>query len=58
MPMSSDRPDEVSVLYRELTSAREALEKIHQAAKMREGPHAIERVKYIAEKELRRQSNE
>jgi hypothetical protein len=56
--MSSDRPDEVSVLYRELKSAREALEKIRRAAKMREGPHALERIKEIARNELRRQSNE
>lgn len=56
--MSSDRPDEVSVLYRELKSAREALEKVLGAAEMREGPHALERIKEIAANELRSQSNE
>lgn len=58
MPMSSDRPDEVSVLYRELDSARDALEKVLSAAKLREGPYALERIKEIARNELQRQSNE
>lgn len=56
--MSSDRPDEVSVLYRELDSARDALEKVLSAAKLREETDALERIKEIARNELRRQSNE